>query len=145
MSVNLEDLKERIQSEIPKLEAFKSKDVVHLIGKSGTGKSSFINFLQGRKLIKYVREEILDDGTVVLGKSYVDMVVPVEGFRIGHECNGCTATLNSCRIKGSELLAADSCGFDDPKSVIDAGIDIVNAVSLKNAMALSNSIRPVMS
>ena len=72
----------------PVLEQVRGKDVVLVVGKTGTGKSTLIQAIAGRKLIEteysstFIQQRSTPLNTV--GKVVYEAVDPLPGFEIGH-------------------------------------------------------------
>jgi energy-coupling factor transporter ATP-binding protein EcfA2 len=100
------------------LEDVKGKEVVMVLGKTGTGKSTLIQALAGKKMSASTYTTIKFEETIE--KSVFEAEDPLTGFEIGHVKSSKTRHMNgyAAMYKGKdgttqELIYIDSPGFED--------------------------------
>ena len=113
------------------LEA-KNRDIVIVIGKTGSGKSTFLNYVNGCTLNidKYSKKIIVDSNSPVK-----------EIFPIGHENNSKTLTPELVYNKLDDILYVDFPGFNDNRGF---EINISNSITLKNLIVNSKSVKVII-
>eukprot|EP00808_Paulinella_micropora_P005101 g56718.t1 len=118
------------------------RDVVFLIGKTGSGKTTAACFLQGCEMSELQdREEEDEWGETFSYNSKIQAKNAKEGFVIGHTGDSETASLNSWEDSETKTLFIDSPGFEDTKK---PEFDIANAIVIRNAMRRCKSVRIVI-
>ncbi len=141
LTFDLNILVDLLSNDQPILEEIQNKELILFLGTTNAGKTTTICFL-GEKQLQVKQDTIIDpDGDVMLGDDVIDTVDDVTDFRIGHTCDSTTTSIHVCPLPGSEIMLADSCGFQDTQGITT---DIANAVSLRNAMGTSSSLHPVI-
>eukprot|EP00977_Amphora_coffeiformis_P020937 scaffold8649_cov185-Amphora_coffeaeformis.AAC.8 len=125
------------------LKGIKEKDMVLVVGKTGTGKSTLIQALAGSKL--YATEYETTSYGQTFFKTVFESQTPLPGFEIGHKKSSQTRHINSyttivARKDGSkkELVYVDSPGFEDTEG---SEVDIATAVMLSQVAKLARSLR----
>lgn len=139
-----------IESGEPMLEQVTGRDCVLIIGKTGTGKSSLIQALAGKKFAETEYKSFNNhDISDVVKKVVYEAVDPLPGFHIGHEKKSKTSTIecydpNDDGIyakKGLKTMFVDSPGFDDTRG---HEVDIATSVLLTQVAIRCRTIRFVV-
>jgi hypothetical protein len=112
---------------------------VCVLGNSGAGKTTFANYVAGRKVVK-----IMDKSGEYI--QHLDVENPLEGFVVGHGGDSMTRYLRSIKIDpvgnaGSDLVLVDTPGSGDTEG---HNVDIANAVAISWAIRQSKSARLVL-
>ena len=118
-------------------EAMAEKDAVIVLGKTGVGKSTLINYLAGCELKEQWVEGQLEPTLEVRGTSSGgerDEVTP-----IGHEAT--SKTFMPQIVAVNDQVYCDCPGFSDNRG---AEINIANAVNIKQALSRARSLRMVV-
>ena len=112
-------------------EQLKGKDIVLLLGKTGAGKTTTINFLVGQPM-----------GTQKIG-NIINIIATTElkGFKIGHEAQSETKLINSIELPDTNLHVCDTPGLEDTEGPT---IDIGNTLGIPKAISKCRSVRPVI-
>ena len=116
-------------------EAMSGKDAVIILGNTGAGKSTFINYLAGCELeVNWIkgRRKLKVRGTASGGVQ--DEVAP-----IGHEAT--SKTFMPQIVAVDDQVYCDCPGFSDNRGV---EINIANAVNIKQALSRAQSLRMVV-
>jgi hypothetical protein len=112
-----------------------NEDVVFIMGNTGAGKSTTINYLCGRKVVTL--RDASDDFIVRL-----DVQDPIEGCAIGHGGDSRTRYLQSIiDPAGDSLVFCDTPGFEDTEG---SSVDIANAVAISWTIRQCRSVRLVL-
>eukprot|EP00466_Bigelowiella_natans_P009892 jgi/Bigna1/144105/aug1.84_g18813 len=134
------------------LESIKGKDVVLVVGETGVGKSTTINFLAGCKMRRKVADEDeLSDIDLPLHipptlprlsseSEAKGVVIDAENPVVAPGHTGDSKTLHVEGISVGEFVICDTPGFLDSKGSIQ---DFANAVSIRNALKQCLSFRIV--
>lgn len=126
--INLSALVDEGNNEIKSL---RGKHVVLVIGKTGVGKSSFIQLLNGAKAVRVANGyQILEDDSNYL-----------PDFKIGYQLSSQTKCIRSYKKIESKLTYCDMPGFKDSHSY---NVDIATAVWIKSIAKASKSLRFVV-
>lgn len=131
----------------PVLEQVKGKDVVLVIGKTGTGKSTLMQAIAGRKLqeAEHVSSFIQQGSTVdTAAKVVYEAVDPLPGFEIGHAKMSKTAHIGCYTHNPGDsrpLLFIDSPGFEDTNG---HEADIATSIMLSQVAKRCRSLRFVI-
>lgn len=143
---DLQLLQQSIDDGAAVLEGIQYKDVVLVVGKTGTGKSTLIQALAGNILFATEFETTSFGQTI--SKTVFDSQTPIPGFEIGHRKSSQTRHINSfttsvARKDGStkELVYLDSPGFEDTEG---SEVDIATAVMLSQVAKVARSLRFVI-
>jgi hypothetical protein len=137
VAIDVGVLLDRLQRDEEALHQINGKDVILFLGKTKAGKTTTICSLADQKIV--IRPEGLGDDDLSI--EVVDTFDPFEGFRIGHSSDSTTNKINCCLLPRTSIVIADSCGFGDTSG---CRVDIGNAVSLRNAVNVSSSLRIVI-
>lgn len=107
------------------------KDLILILGNTGAGKSTFVNYLVGKKM----REERVPNS---LNKGFVcdDPVM-----EIGHGFESKTTFPESCSDASSNLTFCDCPGFMDNRGVV---FDITNMYAITKMAQLSRSVKGIV-
>jgi predicted GTPase len=113
-----------------------NEDTVFIMGNTGVGKSTTINYLCGCKVVTMVDSDFLER---------LEVVNPIEGCAVGHGGDSLTRYLQSvvdpvCNA-GSNLVFCDTPGFEDTEG---SDVDIANAVAISWTIRLCRSVRLVL-
>ena len=138
---------ESIQYGESVLEVVKGKDIVLIVGKTGTGKSTLIQAIAGRKFhevehLYTIRKR--SECTDAAKKIVYEAIDPLPGFEIGHAKASKTTTFacfNKSSFKsgsGNDLLFVDSPGFEDTGG---QEADIATSVMLSQFAKYCHSLR----
>jgi len=140
--MNIIELSQKIAADRPVLDLIAGKNCILLLGNTGSGKTTTVNFLNGVRLIPTVKD---------FGSGIIQNVIEVDREQegcgeIGHAMDSQTKSIFAYELKNSayteqELFLVDSCGFEDTEG---SEVDISNAISLRNAMKTCFSLRPVV-
>jgi hypothetical protein len=138
-------LNQCVQMGAQNAELVEGKDVVFAIGNTGAGKSTFINYLCGRKLVEKKRKEVLDKfGRPLKG---MGKVITMEGSGseaagIGHELQKSATFLPGI----FDDLGTLNCYCDCPGFLDNRGfeINIANAVNMRAVIAAAKSVKIVV-
>ena len=123
------------------LDKIEHKDVVVVVGKTGVGKSLFIQGIAGKKIVQ-VKHKTDISGEVVLSDVF-EAENPVGGFDVGHKKVSKTRTINYFEKKnvGKGIIYVDSPGFEDTGG---PEVDIGTAVMLSQVAKKARSLRFVV-
>lgn len=123
------DVIELIKGAIQQAQKAKGKDLIALIGNTGTGKSTAVNQLMGKKM-EYVRRKI----QVAAGEEEI--------AKIGHRtATSETRYAHVYEQEGCQFVFADCGGFYDTRGI---STDIAVITSLKLTLENSNSVKLVL-
>lgn len=124
------------------LESVKGKDVVIVLGKTGAGKSTFIQGIAGKKMCTTKHSTTYFGNTV--DKHVYEVEDPMPNFEIGHDKCSKTRFVNGFTHKAAsqrELVYLDSPGFEDTNG---CEVDIATSVVLGQVAKVCRSLRFVM-
>jgi energy-coupling factor transporter ATP-binding protein EcfA2 len=139
---NMQLLKRSIENGRSTLDQVTGKDVVLVLGKTGTGKTTFVQAIAGKR-IKVVEHVMLLDGKVNVHRVF-EAEDPLDGFEIGHAKLSATKAINSIEkttSKGSTLTYVDTPGFEDTDG---HEMDIATSIMLTEVAKRCNSLRFVV-
>lgn len=117
-----------------------AKDLVLLIGKTGHGKSTTINWLLGERIEEHSRQEIIDD----FRQTARVLTCPTErkGIAIGHgQFTSETFFLQGYKDPDGPLVFCDSPGLGDTKGV---NVAIAHATAITRILHRSTTVRVVL-
>ena len=124
-------------------EKIAEKDAVIVIGNTGAGKSTFVNYLSGCTMVLKSPEELgldeVDDIVVVKSKSEggaLDEIMP-----IGHTKKSKTFMPQVETDRATQITYCDCPGFLDNRG---AEINIANAVNIKAALTRAKTVKVVI-
>jgi GTP-binding protein EngB required for normal cell division len=122
------------------LERVAEKDVVLIVGKTGTGKSTLIQGIAGRELRAVVHQTKQWSGTAQ--KEVFEATAPLPEFEIGHVKTSMTKQIN-CYVReaSEEVVYLDTPGFEDTDG---HEIDIATSVMLSKVAERCRSLRFVI-
>ena len=134
------------------LEQVKGRDCVLIVGKTGTGKSTLVQALAGRKIHEIQHTCSFGNGHQmdIVKKTVYEAVDPLAGFEIGHEKKSKTTTINCydpyCASNETftgkkNLMFVDSPGFEDTGGPEG---DIATSVLLSQVASRCKSLRFVI-
>jgi len=126
-------------------ESMRGKDAIIIIGSTGAGKSTFVNYLCGCTMEAKDPDDIGIDSmdaadSVVVVKPVSAGGVLDEVMAIGHDCTSKTF-MPQIFTAGNNMTYCDCPGFVDNRG---AEINIANAVNIRNALNQANSIRLIL-
>jgi len=133
----------------PVLDKVDGRDVVLVVGKTGTGKSTLIQAIAGRTLQETKHTcGIVRGNEITVDKIVYEAVDPLVGFEIGHGKTSKTASIGCydappCvdKAEGAGLLYVDSPGFEDTNG---QEADIATSVMLSEVAKRCRSLRFVI-
>jgi predicted GTPase len=115
-----------------------NEDTVFMMGNTGVGKSTTINYMCGRKVVK-----VLDEHDEFFERLEVEN--PIEGCAVGHGGDSLTRYLQSVvdpsGHDGKTLVFCDTPGFEDTEG---SEVDIANAVAISWTIRQCRSVRLVL-
>ena len=115
-----------------------SEDTVFILGNTGVGKSTTINYVCGRKIVT-----VLDESEGFVER--LDIVNPLEGCAAGHGGDSLTRYLqcvvDPASSAGNNLVFCDTPGFEDTEGSV---VDIANAVAISWSIRQCRSVRLVL-
>ena len=121
-------------------EKILGKDAVIVLGNTGAGKSTFINYLAGCQLEEKCDEDYDEDHeSVLVVKNRASGGTRDEVMPIGHD--GASKTFMPHIVEIDSWTYCDCPGFSDNRG---AEINIANAVNIKQALSRATSIRIVV-
>lgn len=135
-------LKACIQTGNSTLDKIAGKDVCLVIGKTGSGKSSLIQGISGKKFMS-VDHEVTSKSEKFI-KRVFEVDDPLEGFEIGHEKTSKTSAINCFERetgKKSEpeiMFYVDSPGFEDTNGL---EVDIATSIMIAQVAKRCKSMR----
>jgi GTP-binding protein EngB required for normal cell division len=143
---NMKLLRDSIENGGPTLERVRGKDVVLVIGKTGTGKSTLIQGIAGKKLHSAVHTTTWFGQTVEKAVFEAEEALP--GFEIGHAETSMTKHIN-CYVRQQvesttqegEVVYVDSPGFEDTDGT---EMDIATSVMMSQVAKQCKSMRFVI-
>jgi energy-coupling factor transporter ATP-binding protein EcfA2 len=139
-SESIELLTSCVATGVKHAEQVKDKEAVIVIGDTGAGKSTFINYLLGCTMVEKAHEDAFENVVAVQPVSEggsCDEVMP-----IGHEGKSKTYMPQVAPVpEGSSLLYCDCPGFLDNRG---AEINIVNAVNIKHVLQAAKCVKVVV-
>nr|MDQ2994845.1 GTPase domain-containing protein [Pseudomonadota bacterium] len=109
--------------------ATKDQEVVLVIGSTGAGKSTFINYVSGRKMI-------LDTSQMDDAVKCKDALAP-----IGHGMKSCTDRPQLYKEPQSGLILSDCPGFFDNRGI---NVEIANAVGIQSMAKNSKRVKGIV-
>ncbi|KAL3941494.1 MAG: hypothetical protein SGBAC_004163 [Bacillariaceae sp.] len=138
-------LKESLETGTKILDEVEGKHVVLVVGKTGTGKSTFIQGIAGKKLLPTTHYTDCS-GTIVENSVYdVDANEAHLDFKIGHDKTSQTKAfccfVPEDRVGKEKVVYIDTPGFEDTH---DAEIDVATSVMLSRIAKTCKSIRFVV-
>ena len=144
---NMKLLRDSIENGGPTLERVRGKDVVLIIGKTGTGKSTLIQGIAGKKLHSAVHATTCFGKTVK--KSVFEAEEALPGFEIGHAKTSMTKHINyyvhqqvdTTTQEEEEVVYIDSPGFEDTDGT---EMDIATSVMMSQVAKQCKSLRFVI-
>ncbi|CAB9511747.1 expressed unknown protein [Seminavis robusta] len=137
-------LRSCIEDGTSAIEELQGKDVVLVVGKTGVGKSLFIQGIAGKQ-IKPVAHVSTCYGTQVSSKVF-EAVDPLPDFQIGHDKVSKTRSISSLVRQGAgkngqEVVYVDSPGWDDTGG---EEVDIATSVMFSRVVKQARSLRLVV-
>jgi len=138
IDINVIRITEKIEGDSDVLDEVRGKNCILLLGATGTGKTTTLNYLNGVSLTRSLlnlEQQVLEIAKGQLGCG-----------DIGHDFKSQTKSITAYKLRSQEwgdedFALVDSCGFEDTEG---PEIDISNAVMLSNAMKTCSSLRPVV-
>lgn len=137
-------LKASIQAGSTTLDKIAGKDVCLVIGKTGSGKSSLVQGIAGKKF------RAVEHIAVSRGENFDRLVFeaedPLEGFEIGHEKASKTSAINCLERKTGKrdpevMFYVDSPGFEDTNGL---EVDIATSIMIAQVAKQCKSLRFVI-
>jgi uncharacterized protein YegL/GTP-binding protein EngB required for normal cell division len=141
---NMTLLKQSIQNGSDALKCVHGRDVVLVVGKTGTGKSTLIQGLAGKKLVATMHETCFAGQTVTKEVFEVQNGDALPGFDIGHAKFSKTKFIRTYAREedcSDAVLYLDTPGFEDTDG---HEVDIATSVMLSHVARRCNSLRFVI-
>lgn len=137
---------QNIELGAPVINQVKGRDCVLIVGKTGTGKSTLIQALAGKK---FVEHEHISSLEMNVSKKVYEAIDPLPGFQIGHERMSKTSTIECydpssdgmSTVEDSGLVFLDSPGFEDTRG---HEIDIATSALLSQVASHCKSLKFVI-
>lgn len=137
---------QNIELGAPVINQVEGRDCVLIVGKTGTGKSTLIQALAGKK---FVEHEHISSLEMNVSKKVYEAIDPLPGFQIGHERMSKTSTIECydpssdgmSTVEGSGLVFLDSPGFEDTRG---HEIDIATSALLSQVAGHCKSLKFVI-
>ena len=141
-SFNMQLLRSSISNGSEALKHLKGKDVVLVVGKTGSGKSTVVQCIAGKRMYTTSHQTTSSSGEV-LDKTVFEAENPLKGFDIGHDKVSETKYIHfySLTVKKKELVFLDTPGFQDTEG---HEIDIATSVMLSEVAKIAGSLRFVI-
>jgi hypothetical protein len=121
-------------------ESARGKDLLMVIGNTGAGKSTTVNYLTGCTLEKVRKAAIGIKGSGVIVRVQADSAIP-EMMSIGHGKTSKTFLPDIHRDEALGFTYCDCPGFLDTRG---AEINIANAANIRAAIGLSSSVKVLL-
>lgn len=107
-------------------EQVRDKDIIILLGDTGVGKTTTINYLAGRKIVSSIEKE----GPVLVALDNLP------GFVIGHKSSSETRFVRAFQLPNGSFIC-DAPGLDDTDGI---NVDVPNAVGIANVIKVCRSV-----
>ena len=137
--LDLDKIVDQIQRHKDGYEKVKGKEICFFFGKTGSGKTTTINYLSGREMF-FKTISTTNPFSKTWDEEVIECKDPIPGFTIGHQMKSETSVIHIYECSRSGLLYCDSPGLGDTGGI---EVDIANAVGISNTLLNSSSVRIV--
>ena len=147
MKLDLEKLFHYIECQQEAQQELRGKEIVMLMGQTGTGKSTTIHFLAGHKMVEkeVAQETIIEHGQrsrkKMTTKKVLKSIQPIDGINIGHDMKSETLFTRIYKSQSGQIFC-DTPGFNDNRGV---EVDISNAIGIKLAIRACKNVKIIYS
>lgn len=144
-AVDIHKIAGRVSEHSERASICTDSDTVLLLGKTGTGKSTTMNWLMGREIVKTLEGPVdADDaGEYDTMDEYYETILTVAsdelaGCAIGHSMDSTTEYLQAYPEEATKLAMCDTPGFGETRGT---DIEISNSIAIMKLLGVCKSAR----